>query len=42
VRDGLEETADGNIQRNTSEEESQEELNKERMDKGSVETKDET
>jgi len=33
VRGGLEETADSNIQRNTREEESQEELNKERTDK---------
>jgi hypothetical protein len=33
VRGGLEETADGDIQRNTGEEESQEELNKERTDK---------
>lgn len=33
VRGGLEETADGNIQRETREEESQEKLNKDRMDK---------
>jgi hypothetical protein len=42
MRGGLEETADGNIQRDTGEEESQEELNKERTDKRSIHTKDET
>jgi len=38
VRGGLGETADGNIQRDTGQEENREEPNKESADKGSVQT----